>query len=695
MRAWLAFSLALAVGRVASAQEREPIDAPEIVVEGERTSEPTQERVFEDRPVETEVVKDEEIKQLPVTNAVDLARHLAGIRTQARVQGEEAVVSIEGLPPEYTRILVNGQRYSGGVGGVDDLRDFPIHALDRVEVKRGTQGVRQGGEGAGGVIEFVTRKPPKEGVHGSVESGLGADGKILAATATEFMAGPVGITLSALHDQIRGFDPHGDAFFSVAGGQHSRRVGRDLYGTATWSPSRSVELHSRLGWRREDESFVELDSDYPFENQAMAERRDYTRWVATNGFEWSATEATRFRGDLTWYGDTTDSEVGREFTEDEDEWKLDLQSEHLFETGWLAHALTAGLDLRRPSLQLENGPLPVGVPADLVSDDVDTDFQSGAFFLEDEIALHERVSLLAGVRTELHSEFGFDVLPQVALLLRPLETVRVRLSWGRNRRVPTLEDLFQPPVPQLGGAYFLQGNPDLGTESSTSWRAGVEWEPREWAAASVTGFWNDIDDAIRSIRDRDLNVVTGYREEQLRPCPPRCGTILVPIVTPAPLFRKENLDQLRTRGIEADLRLRPHPRVEVRLAYTYLQTKVIDSNIDIDELPNSPHHVVDATIAARIPRLETSVALTGRWRGPALTEASGTGLLSFASGEESHTSLLLDLRVTQPIRKGFDVYVDFQNMLNEASVDSYAIRGFTFFVGVRADLGWSKGRIVQ
>lgn len=281
--------------------------------------------------------------------------------------------------------------------------------------------------------------------------------------------------------------------------------------------------------------------------------------------------------------------------------------------------------------------------------------------------------------------------------MRPHETLRVRFSWGMNRRVPTLEDLYQPPVPQLGGAYFLAGNPDLETESSTSWRAGFEWSPRDWATASVTGFWNEIDDAIRSIRARDLNVVTGTRRVPCagRPgCPPS-GFIEVELTDPRTLFRKENLDQLRTRGIEADLRVRPHPRIETRLAYTLLDTKVIDSNIDLDELPNAPRHVVDATVAARLPRTETQVALTGRWRSPAIVETSGTGLLSFADSEtESDTSLLLDLRVTQPIRRGFDLYVDFQNMLNEASVDSYAIRGFTFFVGVRADFSWS-GRVTQ
>lgn len=689
MRAWLVIATAAYASIAVSARAEEPLEAPEIVVEAERADATEPERIFEDRPVETQRIREEEIRELPVTNAADLARHLPGLRTQSRVQGEEAVVSIEGLPPEYTRILVNGQRYSGAVGGVDDLRDFPIHALDRVEVKRGTQGVRHGGEGAGGVIEFVTRKPPADGVHASVDTGLGADGKILAAAAGEFMAGPVGVTLSALHDQIDGFDPRGDAVFSFAGGSDSRRIGRDLYGTATWSPLERLELHSRLGWRREDENFVALDSDAPGENHPDPERRDATRWITTNGFAWSANEATRLRGDLTWYGGSTDSEVGRAFTQAEGEWKLDLVGEHFLQTGPLGHALTIGLDLRRPSLDLDSGELPPGVPDDITASDVRESFRTGALFVEDEIALHEAVSLLAGVRAELHDEFGFDLMPQVALLVRPLEAVRLRLSWGRNRRAPTLEDLYQPPVPQLGGAYFLAGNPDLGTESSTSWRAGVEWTPREWLAASVTGFWNEIDDAIRSIRERDLNRITGYEEVTLAPCPPRCGTIVRPIVVPAPLYRKENLDQLRTRGVEADLRLRLHPRLETRLAYTLLDTEVVDSNVDLDELPNAPRHVIDATIAARVPRLETSLALTGRWRGRAIVEGSGTGLLSFADSQQtSDPSLVLDLRVTQPLRKGFDLYVDFQNLTNEEAVDSYAIRGFTFFVGLRADLSW-------
>jgi outer membrane receptor for ferrienterochelin and colicins len=690
MRAWLVFLLAANVALASVAGAQEPLEAPEIVVEGEREkSEPEREQVFEDTPVETEVIPERVIREMPITNGADLARHLTGFRTQSRVQGEEAVVSIEGLPPEYTRILVNGQRYSGSVGGVDDLRDVPVHALERVEVKRGTQGVRQGGEGAGGTVEFVTRRPPDKGVEGSVDGGWGTDGKILVSTFSGGRVGPVGLTLSAVHDQIDGFDPRGDAISAVTGGSDSQRLSRDLYGTALWSPIERLDLHSRLGWRHEDENFVLLDAD-GVENHADPERRDFTRWITTNGFDWKPDEATRVRGDLTWYSALTDSEVGRTFEQDEDEWRFELNGERLFETGPLGHALTIGLDLRRPSLDLRGGAVPPGLPPEIGVQDADEHFRTGALFVEDEIALLEQVSLLAGLRGEVHDEFGFDVLPQVAVLVRPLETVRMRFSWGMNRRTPTLEDLYQPAVPQLGGAYFLAGNPDLETESSTSWRAGVEWNPRDWIALSVVGFWNEIDDAIRSTRFTDLNIVSGFEEVELQPCPPRCGTVVRPILTPATLYRKQNLAHLRTRGIEAELRVRPHPRIETRFGYTFLDTKIDDESLDLDELPNSPRNVVDGTLVARLPWSETQLALTGRWRGPAIVEASGTGLASFADSQtESDPSLILDLRVTQPVREGVALYMDFQNMTNEAAVDSYAIRGFTFFVGVRAELGWA------
>ena len=102
----------------ASAEEGEVERGAEIVVQ-ERVLEPAE--IFQDSPIETEIVPEKEIAEEPARNAADVVENLTGIRTQRRLQGEEAAVSIDGMPPEYTRILVDGQRYSGEIGDVDDL----------------------------------------------------------------------------------------------------------------------------------------------------------------------------------------------------------------------------------------------------------------------------------------------------------------------------------------------------------------------------------------------------------------------------------------------------------------------------------------------------------------------------------------------------------------------------------------------
>ena len=175
---------------------------------------------------------------------------------------------------------------------------------------------------------------------------------------------------------------------------------------------------------------------------------------------------------------------------------------------------------------------------------------------------------------------------------------------------------------------------------------------------AAIGFWNDIDDAIRSTPEQ-------------------------PPTTP-PVFRKQNLDELRTRGVEARILLRPHPRFDFSVGYTYNDTDLVDSDIDLDQLPNTPRNVFDASTTLTLPVTETSITVQARWRDRAVTETLGTGTIGFGSSELSEPSLFVDMRVLQPLRPGIDVYVDFDNMGDQRVEDSYPVRGRTFFVGLRA-----------
>jgi outer membrane receptor for ferrienterochelin and colicin len=687
-----------------------PID-DEIVIYGERLP-PVEANVFQPEAIETEWVGAAEIDALPARDAADVVSFLAGINTRQRIQGQEAAVSIEGMPVEYTEILVDGQRFSGEIGGAGDLGDFSLENVERIEVLRGAQGARYGSDAAGGVINIVTRDAPEAGYRVGAQGEGGSYDQGLGGGTAAGRLGPLGLSLSGEFQTIDGFDAPDDpdVVLARAGGEDSRSREHFLYGKWDAPLGRGFSLRGNGLWR------VEHD-DLAFDD-AQSERRSNltdTNWRSNTGLDWSSGERTHFASDLTYYAVETDSEVGREFQLYEHEIGADLYTDHELETGPIHHLLRGGADLDWQRLDLNEGELGVETDNALLTDrNRDEGFFAPSVFVQTESELAEWLTLVLGVRGQFHSEFDAKALPQVGVLVRPLEALRLRASWGLNYRTPSLRDLYQPPTAQLGGAYFLAGNEDLEPESSMSVRAGFEWSPAEWMTLATTGFYNDIDDYIRSQFDQDL--VLGrttqlfYPEdlgpEAVRICEaqrlffpddpslwtPECEAFFAgapierEVLRKAPLFVKQNLDSVRSFGTESQLRVRWTDYAQFSVDYTWLRTEVLDSNVDVDELPNEPEHSIGVRTVLTSPWWETQLTAAFRWRSGVIPEGSGTGLLSFAdSSRETDPSYQLSFRVAQPLFGFARLHFDALNVTDERREDSYAIRGRSFIAGISGE----------
>ena len=210
---------------------------------------------------------------------------------------------------------------------------------------------------------------------------------------------------------------------------------------------------------------------------------------------------------MNYFSGTTDSEVGREFFQVEDQYQVNLTGEHIVDIGPTTSALLAALDWRRSSLDLENGPPPPNIdPSEISSEDVDKWFYQTGLYFESDTALYEWMSLVLGLRLQQHSQFSEAALPQAALLLRPHETPPPALLVGPQPAHAVAARSLPARVAAARRRYFLVGNPDLTEEQSESWRAGIDWSPHRIVSFSVVGFWNTFDDAIRSVRDRDIRI---------------------------------------------------------------------------------------------------------------------------------------------------------------------------------------------
>lgn len=151
-----AVNAAHAEGNGGDSDEREASgesDAPddEIVVTGSRT-----ETSRKDSVVSTQVIGRTDIENSGASTVADLLDAQPGVTLERSFAGTS--VRLQGLSPEHTLVLVDGQRVIGRKNGAIDMNRYPIEWIERIEIVKGPSSVLYGSDALGGVINIITRR---------------------------------------------------------------------------------------------------------------------------------------------------------------------------------------------------------------------------------------------------------------------------------------------------------------------------------------------------------------------------------------------------------------------------------------------------------------------------------------------------------------------------------------------------------
>ena len=109
-------------------------------------------------------------------------------------------------------------------------------------------------------------------------------------------------------------------------------------------------------------------------------------------------------------------------------------------------------------------------------------------------------------RSDHYSDFGRASVPKIGLTFFPLEDLKLRATWGKSFRTPSLSNLYlypyitlenvPDPASSTGNTISLipsNGNPHLRPETARSWTTGVDFTP-EWAPnLTLSGTYFNID----------------------------------------------------------------------------------------------------------------------------------------------------------------------------------------------------------
>ncbi len=169
MKKWIFVVLALMIGgfcTVSNADEGKKsedtgVTLEEVVVTATRTEE-----YIARIPANVTVIDENDIKNSNAKDVPDLLRSQQGVVVRDLLgNGKKTEVDLRGFGetgPYNTLVLVDGRRVNEiDLSGVD-WRQIPLEQIERIEIVRGTGSVLYGDNAVGGVINIITKIPPRK-----------------------------------------------------------------------------------------------------------------------------------------------------------------------------------------------------------------------------------------------------------------------------------------------------------------------------------------------------------------------------------------------------------------------------------------------------------------------------------------------------------------------------------------------------
>lgn len=151
----LFFGFTAANGQVGTIPSADTLygSANEIVVTATRT-----EKKLGNVAVPVTLISSKQIAQAGSVRLADILQEQAGLYITT---GFGAGVQMQGLNPDYTLILLNGEPLVGRTAGILDLNRITVGNIKQIEIVKGPSSSLYGSEAMAGVINIITTTPIK------------------------------------------------------------------------------------------------------------------------------------------------------------------------------------------------------------------------------------------------------------------------------------------------------------------------------------------------------------------------------------------------------------------------------------------------------------------------------------------------------------------------------------------------------
>lgn len=497
------------------------------------------EQTIAEAPASISIVTPQFLAENRVNNIADALRGMQGVDVDSTVgKTGTAVISIRGMPSDYTLVLVDGRRQNvagnvtpNGFGETANAFMPPPAAIERIEVVRGPMSTLYGSDAIGGVVNIITKKVGSTWA-GSItaDTTFQEDDSYGARHgANLYAAGPVipdllGLTLR---------------------GSYIRREASDLYATdingnrfsindatfvPSWQGSRGFSptdgdiwtLGSRLNLLAGERHDFWFDADFArqvFDNSnqglgtldfgpsAPTAARGYKDELRFNRDQYALGWNGRFEAgtlDTSLMYNTTETfgrtiptgtfAPGSVILPGDD--RLLTNDNIVFDAKFVAplgdrHTATLGTQYWQAEMQ-------DGIAADSATGQIETfEGSQWSLFAEDAWRILPDLTLTLGLRYDNHDVVGDNLSPRAYAVWSAAPKWTLKGGVSQGFKTPALNQFYDGINGVAGqGTIFSYGNPNLKPETSTSYELGVVFDNQQGATAGLTVFRTEFKDKL-------------------------------------------------------------------------------------------------------------------------------------------------------------------------------------------------------
>ncbi|NIP29681.1 MAG: TonB-dependent receptor, partial [Candidatus Dadabacteria bacterium] len=476
-----------------------------------------------------EVISSEEIIKSGARDLIDVLRKVAGISVvQSGSRGADTSLFIRGGESDHNLVMIDGVQVNQPGGGFSFGR-LTTENIEKIEIIKGSHSAIYGSDAIASVINIITKKGEgKRKLH--LSGALGAreeDGNLIQEYSASF---------SGSNDLYGYFLSYGRVDDEGILEVNNDYTNNTFTATLNIDPNEDLNValsgiyqDSKFGLATEfaGDEFDILDPDQFQENDTLVLGANVSY---TSLDWWENIVALGFTREERDFEDEPNLDInpfdGSISTVEERRFTFDYRSNFFMDFNEISAVTTIGFEFENENVD------------DGLTDESRNNY---AYYLQEQISFYNKFFITAGIRLDDNEEFGKELSPRLSLsyLLRDHGT-KLRAAVGRGIKEPTFFENF--------GGFGLTGNTNLDPEESLSIEGGVDQKLfNELLELNFTYFWNRFENLI-------VFDFAGFSN----------GTNF------------ENINEVKTKGVEIGGTLNPGYGVLVAVNYTFLDSEVID-----------------------------------------------------------------------------------------------------------------------